>query len=805
LVAASVAAGEAHAADADAQPTVSEPGDDVVPLDSDIVVYGGALRGSVDTPQPPVMTLDAEDVEAYGAASLGELVEAISPQTGSGRGRSGERPVMLINGQRVSSFRELRSIPPEAIRRLEVLPEEVALRFGYPPDQRVINFILKDNFSTVTAAGEYNVPTRGGFTNSEIEAGTTRINGPSRLNLEVKIVDDTMLTESERGTIQQADTLPSVAGDPDPAAARSLVDDSVQARAQANWSTGLGKDGQGGSLSLNATATRNKSRSLFGLDTVLLTSPDGDQALRTFGDPLTRQSNATTLQGGATLNKGLGDWQLSATIDASHVDTTIRTDRESDVSGLVAAAADGSLAIDGALPGVANAGRDRSRSKDLTVESLITLTGRPFVMPAGEATLTLRAGLDYARSRNSDTRSGLPSLTLKRRDAATGFNLGLPITSRREGFGDAIGDLSLNVSAGINDLSDYGTLTEWNVGLSWNPTEKLALQASYIANEAAPSLSNLGDPELAVFNVPVFDFTRGETTQVTIFTGGNPDLRKEKQRDIKLSANWEVPIFQRSNLIVEYFRNRSDDVTRAFPLLTPAIEAVFADRVVRDADGRLISIDRRPITYDHVSSERIRWGLNVSGQIADKSAGAGNRGEARRGGRGGPPGMGGGRPGGGRWNLSAYHSYRIDETVRIAADGPVLDLLGGDALSDGGVARHSFEVEGGVFHKGFGLRMSADWSAPVTVRASGAPGTSDLRFGSVFNVDLRFFVNLGMMDSVVEKYPFTKGMRVLFTVDNLFDSRQKVTDPFGDVPLSYQADYRDPRGRVVGIDLRKMF
>lgn len=50
-----------------------------------------------------------------------------------------------------------------------------------------------------------------------------------------------------------------------------------------------------------------------------------------------------------------------------------------------------------------------------------------------------------------------------------------------------------------------------------------------------------------------------------------------------------------------------------------------------------------------------------------------------------------------------------------------------------------------------------------------------------------------------------KGLRVALTAENLFDSRQKVTDGSGAVPLSYQPDTLDPRGRVLGIDLRKAF
>ncbi|MCB2080262.1 MAG: TonB-dependent receptor [Novosphingobium sp.] len=781
------------------QPVDQEAPDETVSDATDeILVVATRIRGQVDAPQPPVMTLDEADVASYGAGSLAELVEAISPQTGSGRGRGEGHPVMLVNGQRISSFRELRSIPPEAIRKLEVLPEEVALRFGYPPNQRVINFILKDNFSTVTVAGEYNIPTRGGFTNTELEAGLVRIDGPRRLNLEAKVVNDSLLTEAERGVLQAPGTIPTVAGDPDPAAYRSLVDDSPWAQLEGTWSTGLGEDGGEGSLSINGTVQRNTARALWGLDTVTLVDPSGQSELRGFGDPLTRVSKSTTVQGGVTLNKPLGGWLLTATVDGSHNDTKTRVDRLVDTSGLVAAALAGTLAIDGPLPEIGPAGFDRTRTKDLALNSLVTFSGSPFRLPAGEASLTIRGGFDYSRSVNSDTTSAISTSTLKRGDASGGFNISLPITSRKEGVLGGIGDVTANFSAGMNHLSDFGTLTDWSAGLTWNVTDKLGLQASYIVNEAAPSLNQLGNPTLRVLNVPVYDYTNGEAVLVTIINGGNPDLKKEKQRDLKLSANWELPFIKQSNLIVEYFRNRSNDVTQSFPLLTPAIEAAFPGRAVRE-NGTLVSIDRSPVTYDEISSSRIRWGFNVSGRIKDDDAEA--RGERRGGGRG-PGAMMGGRHGG-RWNISLYHTYRISEKVRIAAQGPVLDLLHGDALATGGVARNSLELESGVFHKGMGIRLRGGWTAPVTI--DGANGASDLRFGSVLDLDARIFINLGQQQDLVAKHPFLKGMRIALDVQNIFDSRQKVTDANGLVPLAYQPDYRDARGRMVGIDIRKMF
>jgi hypothetical protein len=792
--------------DDDASPVDQQTGEAIRAEGDEILVVATRLKGQVEAPQAPIMTLDEEDIASYGASSLSDLIAELSPQTGSGRGRGDGHPVMLLNGKRISNFREIREIPPEAIRRMEILPEEVALRYGYPPNQRVVNFILKDHFASKRASAEYALPTRGGYGDGELEASLLRIDGPRRLNLTAKFDDTTMLTEAERDVRQAPANAPTVAGDPNPARYRSLIDASREYSLNGTWSTGLGEGADAATLTVNAAATRSDTRSLNGLDTFTL----GGE-VRSLPGPLTRLSHATTFEGGLVLNKPVGGWNLTATADASYSDTRTTQDEPRGAADIAAAlTAAGPIAADGLLPVIARGGVDRAHTQDYGLKSLLTLSGRPFSLPAGDASLTVKAGFDYTRSDNSDMRSA-SATGLSRGDASVGVNLALPIASRKRGVLAGIGDLSLNLSAGLDRLSDFGTLKDWSAGITWAPTERLNFQASYIVNEAAPSLNQLGNPTLLSFNVPVFDFATGRTALVTIVNGGNPDLKRETQRDLKLSANWELPFLKNSNLVVEYFRNRSSDVTQDFPLLTPEIEAAFPGRAVRDANGQLVSIDRRPVTFSEIASSRLRTGLNLSGPIGKPQPGAraggfrGGGGFGRHGG-GGFGGRGGRRGNGqGRWNLSIFHTVQFTDTVLVAPGGPALDLLGGDAIVAGGVPRHGIEAEGGAFYKGFGLRFNASWNAPVTVRATGAPGSSDLRFGSLAKVNLRAFVNFDQQPKMVKDIPFLKGARLSLKIDNLFDSRQRVTDASGAVPLSYQPDYRDPKGRVIGIEFRKMF
>lgn len=787
----------------------------------EILVVAERIRGQVESSAPPIAVLDEKDIEALGATTLADVLTQLAPQTGSGRGRSGGPPVVLINGQRIGNFREMRNFPQEAIRRVEILPEEVALRFGFPANTRVVNMILKDNFASRTVEAETAMPTRGGFQTYEVEATSLRIKGPQRFSITAKIDDTSELTEAERGVIQTPGSVPTVSTDPDPAAYRSLIADSRELGLNMSLARGLGKDGLGGNVSVNGNLTRTDSHRNSGLDVVVLRAPGGATAVRSLVDPLQRVTRTSTAQGGAALNSRLGNWQLSATLDGTHTESRTLIDRRANTAALVAAAAAGTLPITGALPPVANAGVDTALSNTESLTSLVTLIGRPARLPGGEVTATIRAGYAWSDIASSDTRSATGPVSLRRGDLNGALNLGLPITSRRENFGAGLGDLSANFSVGLNHLSDFGSVTDWSAGLTWSPLafEKLSLTASYLVNEIAPGLAQLGNPQTVTLNVPVFDLVRGETVLATVIGGGNRALRKEQQRDLKFGANWQLPFLQNSSLVVEYFRNRSDDVTASFPLLTPEIEAAFPGRVTRDATGRLISIDQRPVTFAEQHAQRLRWGVNLTGQLGKAPAGSG--GFMGMGG-GGPPRQGGPRPqvavrggggggggmmammaggrGPGRWSLGLFHTAQFENRVQIAPGGPVLDLLDGDSLSASGSPRHTIEFNGGLFKNGFGTFFNGTWTGP-----SQLTGSNSLRFGSVTRMNINFFAALGQKPKLVKQVPFLKGSQIALRFENLFDSRQRVTDASGAVPIGYQADLIDPRGRVVEIEFRKMF
>ena len=127
------------------QPEAEEEGEEAEP---DVVVTARREPGKVIGDIPPDQQLSPADIRSYGVSSVSDLLTELAPQTTSGRGGS---PVILLNGRRIAGFQEIRDLPTEAIQRVDIFPEEVALKYGYRADQKVVNFVLRPRFRSLAA------------------------------------------------------------------------------------------------------------------------------------------------------------------------------------------------------------------------------------------------------------------------------------------------------------------------------------------------------------------------------------------------------------------------------------------------------------------------------------------------------------------------------------------------------------------------------------------------------------------------------------------------------------------------------
>ena len=799
-------------------------------------------RGSVNSDIPPDLVLTPEQIQAYGASNIAELLTYLEPVTRSSRGRADGQPVLLVNGRRISGFREIQGIPPEAIERMEILPEEVALEYGYAADQRVVNFVLKADFRSLTAEVAGRMPTQGGRTTTEIEGNTLNISGPTRWSLDAEYERSSPLYESERDIDRGAGTTPF----DDVDAFRTLLGQSERSTVRGTYKRDLNNTTQ---ATVSASLEDRSSLSFNGLPGVILTVPTGNPFSTSPADervsrvlnalPLNRETDSLTGGVGLVVDGFLGqDWRWTLTGNYDRVETDTLSGQGFDTAGpfQTRLGADDPTADPFGVLSPADFVRlsnDTANSVSEVLSTELVLNGDVYDLPAGGVSSTFRFGADTRSLDSTSDRSGLTTERSQSRDRVNGqASFSIPIASRRREILPALGDLSANFNVGYEELSDFGGLSTLGFGVNWSPVEPLSFQLSYTDENGAPTISQLNDPTIFTPNVPVFDFAAGpagETVLVTRIDGGNPDLSADNRQVWKAGFNlkpWSETDFRLSST---WTYSLTEDAIAAFPTLTPDLEAALPGRFTRDIDDTLVSFDARPLNFERFERQDIRTGFNYSrafGTPNPTAALPGMPGGARRpsfpGGGGGPPpgvmaggggggqfrmggfgGRGGGmQPGQGRFNLSVYHTWRLQDEILIAEGLPLLDLLDGAATgARGGSPRHEIQAQGGVFKDGMGMFVNANWRASTRVDGGTGP---DLDFSDQATVNLNVFIDLNARTSWVARFPWLKGSRVNLGVQNLFDSRPEVTSSAGDVSLNYQPDYLDPQGRVVSLTFRKI-
>jgi outer membrane cobalamin receptor len=816
VAAAALTAGGAYAQD---------PGVDAETEVEELVVNGASTpRGSVIGDITPELTISPREIRAYGAATVTELLDSLAPQTASGQGGGG-RPVVLINGGRVSGFAEIRDLPTEAISRVEILPEEVSLKYGYPAEQKVVNIVLRQRFHATLVEGTASSPTQsGGGGTLAGHAGVLKILRGERTMLDAKITSTDPIYESDRDI---------TGGD---GAFRSLQAKSLEATLNAVYARPFEN---GVSATVNPVFEHTESDSALGV------SPFSTGALM-------RRSKADDARIAASANGAYAGWQWSYTGELAYNVSRSKTDR--------------------AYTGLPYT--DRTQAVTTSAQSDIVLNKALWNLPAGQVGMALTARASTMELESDAERAGVvQSSDLSRSTGQLQANFDVPITRAGEGLGETIGKLSGNVNLSYQRLSDFGDLETVGGGLHWTPTSKIRVLASFSRTDQAPTMNQLGDPVTATPGVRVFDLARGETAEVTRITGGNGDLDAGRRDVFKLGVTYSP--FEKANLRLQanFVSTRVHDAIVAFPSASTQVEDAFPDRFIRDADGRLLQIDARPVNFARQDRDELRWGFTYSrpvgpqptpeqvaemrrrfrearaaqegqagaaqggqaqgqGQTQDqtKQAKDGNQQGERRpvggpeggpppeagrgpggggGFRGGPGGRGSGFGGfggrgsrGGVFQIGLYHTLAFKDEALIRPGLPTLDLLDGAALgAGGGSPRHQVDLQANYTRGGLGAAMNAKWQSAT--RVVGGPSGEDLDFSDLTTVNLRLFADLGAQP-LAREHPWLRGARVTLAIDNIFDERQEVRTAAGTVPISYQPDLLDPVGRSVRLTFRKL-
>lgn len=744
--------------------------------DTDIVVTAVRPRGAVLGNVPPTRTLNPLDIRAYGAQDIAGLISGLGGEVTSVEAAAPKQPIVLLNGRRIANFEQIANFPTEAIERLEVFPEELALQYGFAANRKVVNLVTFDPFTSRNVLVRFGVPMGSGRSNVGVNGRYLHLAGASRYSLILGFDKAERVLESERDLVQPAEALGQ-------AQFRTLLPDSRQWTVNGSFSREIFTDTP---LTLTGNATSARRDALLGLGV---------------SGPLRQKLTNLATSVGSTLSGRLPGWFWFSQTNYSVAISDAFTD--------IAAAGGGTA-------------RTRSAASNLSTD--ISLTGNLFALPAGSVSATLRA--EYARNafNSRGYRDELDQdVDMVRNRGIVFATLDVPLAKRYDASPSWLGSLSANAHFGLEQVSSFQKLLTYGYGLYWSPVESLRFTAMRSVQQSAPSLEQLGSVTIVTPNVRTFDYVRGETVDIAQTFGGNSGLRPDDREVLNIGVVVKPPRAN-FNVIANFTRTTVDRPIAAFPIPTQPVQAAFPERLTRTESGRLLRIDSSPINLFRSARSDLRWGINMTrslGKLADGTDlivspvtdGTIPPGTLPPNSRviDNPPGT----PlppeienAISRVYFSFYHSWHLSETVVLSDGGPALDLLGGFALDGlGGRPRHEIEFAGGLFRRGLGARMSISWQSPSVVsglpNGTGPAGTR-LRFSRDPSADLSLFLN--PEDRIVGEVPeWIRNLQLALDVKNILNSRPVVRNEFGEVPLNYQKAYLDPVGRSITFSIRKAF
>lgn len=593
--------------------------------DEEIVVTGARERGAVIGDVKPLQQFDAGDVRALGVSSVNDLLTELGPQVQSASGRP---PVLLLEGHRISSPQEIGSLPSEAIQRVDVLPEEVGLRYGYGSDQRVVNIVLRQRFRAFNAEVNARIPTAGGGKGGNAELGYLSIRNGKRFNTSIEVRPQERLLETERG-LNGVDS-----------AFRTLTASDTQLTINSTYHHPLGPRVAG---TINGEITTDQQDSLIGrilpsqLITIPATSPYAAGGIATqfapkssLVGPLERANNRFTGHGsfGITRDHARGQMTLTGTYDHSFSRTI--SDRPFDLQAYGAAVAAGNPNANPAneisqafLPTA-----DVTRSYTDTASADLLYNTALFTLPGGDVSMTAHLSGSTSTFRSFRVRDMVTTPSRVHRDiGGASANISIPIASAGSPLADAIGRLSTNVNIDWDHYSDAGSVHTLGFGVNWQPHKDVSVNGNFTDRQNAPTASQLGDAQVVTQNVPIFDYVRGETANVTTISGGNPSLAKGKTQSFRIGVSVNPLKDPQLSFQFDLSQNRTKGGISALPGITLDTQNAFASRFTRlpldpndprdngKTVGKLSQVDLRPINITEQKNTQFRWGFNFNLQL----------------------------------------------------------------------------------------------------------------------------------------------------------------------------------------------
>jgi iron complex outermembrane recepter protein len=807
----------------------------------DIIVTATRLFHGLDAER----SLDEEAIESYDVSTIDELIGEVQVELGD----EDDLPLILVNGKRINSLEEIGALPVEALRSLQVLPRGSAVKIGGRSGQRVISLTLKPSVQSATLTAAPKIATDGHYSAARGEAILTKVKGNTRFNLALRARGDSSMLESDRGILQpqlnqsplnrpyalggnviaaswpgEIDPLLSalagqiVTAAPIPDVANPTLADFVP-NANMPLVTNLGEyrtlRPRSRNYDLNATFStplapwlranatirlaRGTSAGLRGLPTALFTLAATNPAspfsknvgLAVYGaNPLHYSSRHDSGDANFTFDADLGAWQ--GNLNVRHSETKQVSLNQQSVPGTITL--DDSVdPFTADLTSLIPIRTDRTTSHQLTNLANLVLNGPAGKLPAGPIQATVEGHLEWNHSRGESTGSILNNRDVRRSVQSIRGAVDVPLTSRASNFGAAVGDLDATAEYSRAHVSDAGDLNHYSLGVTWQPRPVLQLRAEIQQDEQPAPIEILGAPTVITSGVRVFDPLKDQTVDVTQTTGGNPDLKPQTTKIKRVNAL--VRLVPRLNLQLnaEYSDTDRKNFVSSLPQASIAVMAAFPDRYVRDSTGTLTAMDLRPVNFESDHEKRLHWGLSMNAKLNQAKTAAASVKDAPH-----------GRAATSTYlQLTANHTVVFSDEIVIRSGLDPVDLLNGGAIGiASGRVRHQLDGTAAITNGGLGARVGVTWRGPSSLQSKINGVVDTLSFSPVFALNLRAFAD--MKKFLPDKH-WAKGFRISLEVLNATNDRQRVRGSAGTPPLQYQPGYRDPIGRTIEIELRKVF
>lgn len=681
-----------------------------------------AKRGSARV--LPEIEYDGTAIDAFAAWNINEVVARASE-------RAGDRdpPVIIINGKRVADPSIFLDFPPGALNRMELLPPEAATIYGAAPGLRVINLVMEPRFESAALQVGGSRPSAGGTSTLDADLRRASLNNGATTTYGGKVTTISSLRAGERPS-HILDQMSNEAVTLRPGA-RILIANLAVGRLVGDWSSSLRLEIQSmsnqGAASLGGVLRRNRS--------------DTDSVSANIG-----------------LTGEVQGWQTQTEINAGL--------NRSEQRGLF-----------------------DSRQRVWSYGGLLNANRSLMNLPMGD----LQANLSMGHNQTSSEIDLGERTSMRREDRTTRITtlrgaLTAPLarrTGERSHHSFGLGEVSLGVGGNLL-ISNTGRDQGIDLSLNWTPFERLRFNASQSTNSKAPTADQLYAPLIYGDQVAVFDLVAGEFVQALPIMGGNPDLRPQSSETLSVSMSAGPFKAARLFLNLNYRRTETRDDIAYLTEVTPALEAAFPDRFIRDDVGRLIAIDRRPLNAALASSDSIStnvsaglplpWKINFENQ---------------------------------RLQLNVSHTYRMTDVSWFGPGAPIVDRISGVG---GGQPRQLLFLSAETRSGRWSLTGTGRWQSRYSLRRGGQPSPDDLGIRAFSALDFKIAFTLKPRlnteretIAALGEERVSGGGQITLEIQNLFDARPEGTLGDSRPAPGFGRNELDPIGRSVRLQLAKRF